>query len=92
MEIFSKRFFNILFSTRLAVIIILIFAISIAVATFIENDFGSQTARAVVYNAGWFNALLFLGIINLAGTIISGKLYRKEKLSVFVFHWLFCLF
>jgi cytochrome c-type biogenesis protein CcsB len=91
MEIFIKRLTGLLFSSRLMVILILLFAISIATATFIENDFGSATARAVVYNAWWFNTLLFLGIINLAGTILVSKLYRKEKLSIFLFHFAFLL-
>ncbi len=86
-----KRIINFVFSTRLMAVLILAFAISIAVATFIENDFGTQTARAVVYNSWWFNALLFAGIINLTGTIISARLYRREKLTIFAFHLAFLL-
>ena len=37
---------------------VITFAVSIGVATFIENDFGTQTAKAVVYNARWFEGLL----------------------------------
>jgi len=84
-----KKILDFLFSSRLMAIIILIFAISIAVATFIENDFGSQTARATVYNSWWFSAMLFVGIVNLTGTIFIKKLYRKEKLSIFIFHLAF---
>jgi len=71
MEIFIKRIFGILFSTRLAVIIILIFAISIAVATFIENDFGTLAAKSVVYDALWFEGLLVLTAISLIGTMAA---------------------
>jgi hypothetical protein len=81
-----KKIAGFLFSSRLMAIIILIFAVSIAVATFIENDFGNQAARAVVYNSQWFELMLFLGIINLTGTILVKRLYRKEKLSIFIFH------
>jgi cytochrome c-type biogenesis protein CcsB len=81
-----KKVSDILFSSRLMAIIILIFAVSIAVATFIENDFGNQTARAVVYNSWWFGLMLFLGIVNLTGTIFIKRLYRIEKLSIFIFH------
>lgn len=81
-----KKISDILFSSRLMALLILLFAISIAVATFVENDFGSQTARAVIYNSWWFTAMLFIGIINLTGTIFVNRLYRKEKLSIFIFH------
>jgi cytochrome c-type biogenesis protein CcsB len=80
-----------LISSRLMVAVVLLFAISIAVATFIENDFGSETARAAVYNSWWFNLLLFVGIINLSLTIILGRMYRKEKRSIFAFHLAFLL-
>lgn len=87
----STRILAILISPRLMALVMLLFAVSIAVATFIENDFGSETARAEVYDAWWFNLLLFAGIINLSLTIILGNLYRKGKRSVFAFHFAFLL-
>lgn len=81
-----KKIFDFLFSSRLMAALLLVFAISIAAATFVENDYGSQTARALIYNSWWFSAMLFIGIINLSGTIIIHKLYRREKLSLFIFH------
>ncbi|HEY4787401.1 MAG TPA: cytochrome c biogenesis protein ResB [Bacteroidales bacterium] len=86
-----KEIAKFLFSSRLMAVILIIFAASIATATFIENDFGSQTARAVVYNSWWFNLLLFAGIINLGGTIILRKMYSKGKRSLFLFHLAFLL-
>ncbi len=68
------------------VILTLIFALSCAVATFIENDFGTETAWAVVYKAHWFELLQLLLGINLFGNIIRFKLYKKEKWPAFVFH------
>ncbi len=81
-----RKVFNLLFSTRFMALIIAIFFISIATATFIENDFGSQTARALIYNSWWFELMLFVGVINLVGVIFISKLYRKAKLTIFVFH------
>ncbi|KKK77861.1 hypothetical protein LCGC14_2849320, partial [marine sediment metagenome] len=51
-------------------LVIPIIAISIAVATFIENDFGAETARAHIYNATWFEALFVLAAINLSGSMV----------------------
>jgi len=84
-----NKLFSFLFSSRLMGALLLVFGFSIGIATFIENDFGSSTARALVYHSLWFEAMLFLGMINLLGTIVTHKLYRKEKLSIFVFHLAF---
>ena len=70
-------------------VLLAIFAISIATATFIENDFGSAAARSLVYNSKWFELLLFIGMINLIAVIIKRKIYRKP--SVFLFHSSFVL-
>ena len=66
--------------------LIAIFAISIGAATFIENDFGTQAAKAVVYNATWFEILLFLITVNLAANIYRYKLHKKEKWAMGLFH------
>ena len=84
-----KKLADLLFSPRLMAIVVALFALSIATATFIENDFGSASARALVYNAHWFEFLLLLGLINLVGTIFRKKLYQRSKLTVFSFHLAF---
>jgi cytochrome c-type biogenesis protein CcsB len=81
-----KKINNILFSMQLTGILLLLFAISTGYATFIENDFGAETAKAVVYNATWFNLMLLLLAVNLVGSIIKNKMYKKEKWAVFLFH------
>ncbi len=81
-----KRIFNTLISMEMMGLMVLAFAVSIGVATFIENDFGTQGAKAVVYNATWFEALLLLLSINLIGNIFKYKMWRKEKLVLFTFH------
>jgi len=67
-------------------IVVCLFGLSIAVATFIENDFGSAAARSFVYNARWFELLLLAGMINLTGSILIRKLYRKQTFTIFLFH------
>ena len=84
-----NKLVSFLFSSRLMGALLLIFGFSIGIATFIENDFGSSTARALVYHSRWFEGMLFLGMVNLMGIIITHKLYRKGKLSIFVFHLAF---
>ncbi len=72
-------------------ILFLVFAMAMGVATFIENDYGTETAKALVYNAWWFEAIMILFAINFFGNILKYKLYRKEKLVVLAFHLAFLL-
>jgi cytochrome c-type biogenesis protein CcsB len=86
-----KKFSNILFSMQTMGALILLFAISIGTATFIENDFGPTAAKTVVYNATWFNILLFILIVNLIGRIIVDRMYKLKKLPIFIFHAAFII-
>ncbi len=81
-----KKIISILGSMKTMAFLMLVFAIAIGVATFIENDFGTQTAKAEVYNAGWFEVLLALLSINLAINILNFKMYRKDKALILMFH------
>ena len=86
-----KKIVNLLFSTRLTAILFIVFASSMGIATFIENDYGTQTAKALVYNAWWFELILLLFMINFLGNIKKYRLLRKEKFSVLLFHLAFVL-
>ena len=77
-----------LLSMKMAVLLMFIFGITIGGATFIENDYGTQTAKALVYNAKWFELFLFYFIAILVFNIIKFKSY-KNKLPVFIFHFSF---
>ncbi|TXD48903.1 cytochrome c biogenesis protein CcsA [Polaribacter sp. IC073] len=86
-----KKIFSFLYSTRLMAFLFIVFATAMAIATFIENDFGTQTSKALVYNAWWFEAIMALFVINFFGNIFRYKLYRKEKWPVLMFHTSFLL-
>ncbi|WP_200762404.1 cytochrome c biogenesis protein [Nitrosophilus alvini] len=81
-----KSLKNLFFSIKSAVIMMFLFAFSIGLATFIENDFGTETAKAEVYNALWFEILMILLAINLVYNIYRFKLYRKDKWLIGLFH------
>ena len=84
-----KKIFSFLFSMLFSVLLLLMFAITIAYATFLENDYGTATAQAVIYHAWWFELLLFVGIINLAGSVIRYKLVSRKKWAILLFHLAF---
>ncbi len=81
-----KKLYNYLTSMWLMLILTTIFAVSCAEATFIENDFGTPTAWAMVYGTRWFEVLQLLLAINLLGNIFKFKMYKKDKLSLLIFH------
>ncbi len=81
-----KQLKNILFSMETMGFLTLVFAASIGVATFIENDFGPAAAKGVVYNALWFDILLLWLAVNLVVNIIRHRMYHKDKLTLFIFH------
>ncbi len=81
-----SKFFKTLLSIKTAVIFLFLFAIASAVATFIENDFGTDAAWSVVYTSWWFEAIqIALGVL-LAYNIYRYKMYKKDKIPAFLFH------
>ncbi|MEN8125281.1 MAG: cytochrome c biogenesis protein CcsA [Bacteroidota bacterium] len=81
-----KKFYDFLFSTPLMAVVITAFAVAMAAATFIENDYGTQASKAIVYNSWWFELLLYLLTISFLGNIFKYRLYRKKKWPILLFH------
>ena len=86
-----KKIFNYLFSMELTVILLSIFAFSAGFATIIENDFGTTAAQIAVYKAFWFEFLLVLLAVNLAGSLIVNKFWANKKYVIFFFHLSFII-
>ncbi len=77
------KFFS---SSSLALLLLLIFAIAMAVATFIENDFGTATAWVAIYDSWWFELVLLGLAFAFIANIFKYKLLRKEKWATLLFH------
>jgi len=75
-------------SMKMAVLVLFIFGVVIGTATFIENDYGTQTAQALIYKAQWFEVFLAYFTAILVYNIIKYKSY-KSKPAVFLFHFSF---
>ncbi len=82
---------RILYGTRTMAVVLVLYFVSMAVATFIENDYGTPTAKALIYNAKWFELLMFLLTVNFLGNISRFKLYKRSKWPVLLFHLAFIL-
>ena len=77
-----------IFSMKMAVFMLFAFGALVGAATFIENDYGTQTARALIYKAQWFEVFLVYFVAILLYNIIKYKSY-KTKPAVFLFHFSF---
>jgi len=79
-----------IFSMKIAVLMLFLFGVIIGGATFIENDYGTQTARALIYKAQWFEVFIGYFIAILVYNIVKYKSY-KTKFPIFLFHFSFII-
>jgi len=85
------KIIKMLFSMKASIIYMLLLAIAIAVATFIENDYGTQSAQALVYKTHWFEGLWLLFSLAILSNIIRYKMYRRDKWGQLTLHVAFIL-
>lgn len=86
-----KKIQDILISTRTMAVLLLVYAFAMAYATFLENDYGTPTAKALIYEAWWFELIMLLLILNFIGNIARYRLWKREKWPVLIFHLAFVL-
>lgn len=79
-----KKVIDVLFSFKTTLILFAILAIGAAVATFIENDYGTSTARVLIYNHIWYETILVLITLNLCAIIYKYKMWKHP--ARFIFH------
>ncbi|KFF04681.1 cytochrome c biogenesis protein [Flavobacterium reichenbachii] len=82
----DKKIFSFLFSTRLMAVLFLTFAIAMGIGTFIESKYNTDTARILIYNTKWFEAIMFIFMINFFGNIKRYQLLKKEKWATLLLH------
>ena len=90
----QKKIAAFLFSTRLTAFLFLLFAVAMAVGTFIDQGYPkppSPYARELIFNAWWFEAIMVFFIINFLGNIFRFRLYKKEKWATLTLHLAFIL-
>jgi len=74
------------------IFLFIILAVSAAIGTFIENDYGSARAKELVYNAWWYELTFFIASINLIVVIDKTKMYRVKARTLFHSAFLIILF
>ncbi|PHR27355.1 MAG: cytochrome C biogenesis protein [Fluviicola sp.] len=87
----NARLIRILFSIKLTTVLFLLFGTVMAIATFIENSYGTQSAQALIYHAWWFQIIFVVFVLNFIGNIKRYGLLKKGNLSTLAFHLGFIL-
>jgi len=86
---YFEQFLSFIFSTRISGILLILFAIAMAVATFIENDYGTETAKALVYDAKWFEIVIVFLATNFIGNIAKYTMFSWKKAPILLLHLAF---
>lgn len=82
----EKKILSFLFSTRLMALLFLVYAVAMAAGTFIESTYNTDTARILIYNTKWFEAIHLFFLVNFFGNITRYRLLRKEKWATLLLH------
>ena len=67
-------------------ILMLLFAVSIGYATFIENDYGTLAARALIFSSWWLEMILVFLCVIFIYNIFRFRLLHINKLPVLFLH------
>lgn len=86
-----KKVFRALLSYRAMAILLVIYAVAMGIATFVENKYGTSVARHWIYNNWAFYILQFLLIVNFVGIAARQKLLAQRKWASLVFHYAFAV-
>ena len=80
-----------LFVFKTTLVLLVITTIAIIMATFIESATSTENVRHLIYNATWFEILLGLLTLNIAGSLFYHKSFSWKKITVPLFHLSFVL-
>lgn len=73
-------------SYKTTIILLVIYALGLATATFIEKYLGTQAAKTIVYYSPLFFLLQLLLILNFICSFIKHRLHKKKKWGFAVLH------
>jgi len=80
-----------IFSISTAGFALLLLAMVLGVATFVESAYGADSAKALVYGTWWFELLLVFLSVSMTVVYFRKKMWKKEKMTVGLFHLAFIL-
>ena len=83
-----KKAIKLFCSVYVTLILLAIYGILCAIATFIEADaaYGTQAAQDLIYRTALFNIVHFLLLLNLIGVFIDRKVWKSKKYYSIILH------
>lgn len=66
--------------------LLLMLAIAMAIATFVESSYGTPTAQALIYRTLWFEMIWILLAVNLVNNLFRYRLFTKQRFTLGLFH------
>ena len=87
-----KEYLNKIFSSWFSMIALFLLIVAISIATFIENSYDTHTAKQLIYNSLYFEAILLVLALLYIGLIIKKNLFSGHKIPQFVLHFSVNLF
>lgn len=85
----SSKLEKLLSSYRTTIVLLVVFATGLALATFIEKHHGTMAAKAMVYYSPLFFVLQFLLVVNYIAAVIEHKLIKKKNFGALLIHGAF---
>ena len=83
-----ERFFSSFVTT---IVLLLIYAFGLAVATFIEKYHGTAAAKAMVYYSPLFFLLQFLLVVNFLASVVKHQYLKRGKWGLILTHFAFII-
>ncbi|MGL4519184.1 MAG: cytochrome c biogenesis protein CcsA [Phocaeicola sp.] len=88
MKTLLKRFFA---SYMSMVVLLTIYAVVLAIATFIEKYYGTPVAKAAVYHSPLFFLLQLLMVVNFVAIVLKRKFVKNKRWTMLTVHAAFIL-
>ena len=87
-----KSVFYKVFSSIITTILLLsVFALALAVATFIEKEYGTELAKSIIYHSPLFLFLQLLLVVNLIVIVVKRHYLKKRRWAMLTIHFAFII-
>lgn len=86
-----KKLLELLSSTKTSLVLLLLFTLAMAAATFVENSYDTVTAQILIYNAKWFELIMLLMALNFVMNLRRYSFFTWGKIPGLLFHLAFII-